>query len=120
MRRSVLIVDDHAGFRSAARELLEAAGFEVVGDAADGAYPEGNGPFPERLHVTVVGARLVLDRAQTEINWATWAISEVEQWSDTETSHDPDHLLDLLEAAIAPRRPGTAETHSDTEYAGES
>ena len=37
MGRTVLIVDDHAGFRSAARALLEAAGFEVVGEAADGA-----------------------------------------------------------------------------------
>src|SRR5262245_42143319 len=35
--RTVLIVDDHAGFRSAARGLLEAGGFEVVGEAADGA-----------------------------------------------------------------------------------
>ena len=34
--RTVLIVDDHAGFRSAARALLEADGFEVVGEAADG------------------------------------------------------------------------------------
>jgi DNA-binding NarL/FixJ family response regulator len=36
MRRTVLIVDDHAAFRSAARALLEAGGFEVVGDAVDG------------------------------------------------------------------------------------
>ena len=36
MRRTVLIVDDHAGFRSSARALLEAEGFEVVGEAADG------------------------------------------------------------------------------------
>jgi DNA-binding NarL/FixJ family response regulator len=35
--RTVLIVDDHAGFRSAARALLQAGGFEVVGEAADGA-----------------------------------------------------------------------------------
>jgi DNA-binding NarL/FixJ family response regulator len=34
---TVLIVDDHAGFRSIARALLEAEGFEVVGEAADGA-----------------------------------------------------------------------------------
>jgi DNA-binding NarL/FixJ family response regulator len=34
---TVLIVDDHAGFRSFARALLEAEGFEVVGEAADGA-----------------------------------------------------------------------------------
>jgi DNA-binding NarL/FixJ family response regulator len=36
MRRTVLIVDDHAGFRASARRLLEAEGFCVVGEAADG------------------------------------------------------------------------------------
>src|SRR3954454_201506 len=35
--QTVLIVDDHAGFRSLARRLLEAAGYEVVGEAHDGA-----------------------------------------------------------------------------------
>jgi DNA-binding NarL/FixJ family response regulator len=34
--RTVLIVDDHAGFRSQARRLLDGAGFEVVGEAATG------------------------------------------------------------------------------------
>jgi DNA-binding NarL/FixJ family response regulator len=33
----VLIVDDHAAFRAAARRMLEAAGFTVVGEAGDGA-----------------------------------------------------------------------------------
>ena len=33
---SVLIVDDHVSFRATARALLEAEGFEVVGEAADG------------------------------------------------------------------------------------
>ena len=33
---SVLIVDDHASFRASARRLLEAEGFEVIGEAADG------------------------------------------------------------------------------------
>jgi DNA-binding NarL/FixJ family response regulator len=36
-RRRVLVVDDHAGFLTCARELLEAEGFEVVGEAEDGA-----------------------------------------------------------------------------------
>ncbi len=36
MGRSVLIVDDHAGFRSWARALLNAHGYRVVGEAADG------------------------------------------------------------------------------------
>jgi DNA-binding NarL/FixJ family response regulator len=33
----VLVVDDHAGFRSCASELLQAEGFDVVGEAEDGA-----------------------------------------------------------------------------------
>jgi DNA-binding NarL/FixJ family response regulator len=33
----VLIVDDHAPFRSLARRLLVAGGFQVVGEAVDGA-----------------------------------------------------------------------------------
>lgn len=32
-----MIVDDHAGFRSSARTLLETEGFDVVGEAGDGA-----------------------------------------------------------------------------------
>jgi DNA-binding NarL/FixJ family response regulator len=32
-----LVVDDHAGFRAAARRLLESEGWTVVGEAADGA-----------------------------------------------------------------------------------
>jgi DNA-binding NarL/FixJ family response regulator len=32
-----IVVDDHAPFRANARELLELEGFEVVGEAADGA-----------------------------------------------------------------------------------
>ena len=35
--RRVLVVDDHPSFRSCARALLAAEGFEVVGEAADGA-----------------------------------------------------------------------------------
>ena len=36
MRRTVLIVDDHAAFRQSASALLEAEGFQVIGQAADG------------------------------------------------------------------------------------
>ena len=35
MRTTVLVVDDHEGFRACARRLLEGDGFEVVGEAAD-------------------------------------------------------------------------------------
>lgn len=36
VRRTVLIVDDHDAFRIGARALLEADGFVVLGEAADG------------------------------------------------------------------------------------
>ena len=37
MGQRVVIVDDHAVFRQSARRMLEADGFDVVGEAADGA-----------------------------------------------------------------------------------
>ena len=36
MSPTVLIVDDHAAFRALARELLEADGYDVIGEARDG------------------------------------------------------------------------------------
>jgi DNA-binding NarL/FixJ family response regulator len=36
MPQTVLIVDDHAGFRQVARAILEAEGFAVVGESATG------------------------------------------------------------------------------------
>lgn len=37
MGTRIVIVDDHASFRRTARALLEAEGFDVVGEATDGA-----------------------------------------------------------------------------------
>lgn len=36
VKETVLIVDDHATFRRSARLLLEAEGYEVIGEAEDG------------------------------------------------------------------------------------
>jgi DNA-binding NarL/FixJ family response regulator len=36
MRPTVVIVDDHADFRKSASAMLEAEGFAVIGEAADG------------------------------------------------------------------------------------
>jgi|SRR3954447_5002287 len=36
MKLTVLIVDDHASFRAAARQMLDFDGFDVVGEARDG------------------------------------------------------------------------------------
>jgi DNA-binding NarL/FixJ family response regulator len=35
--RTILVVDDHGAYRATARALLEAEGYDVVGEAADGA-----------------------------------------------------------------------------------
>lgn len=35
--RTVLIVDDHAAFRTLARQVLQADGYDVIGEANDGA-----------------------------------------------------------------------------------
>ncbi len=51
MPLTVLIVDDHAAFRMSARALLEADGFEIVGEAASG--PEAISEV-ERLRPQVV------------------------------------------------------------------
>jgi DNA-binding NarL/FixJ family response regulator len=37
MAARAVIVDDHAAFRASARRLLEVSGFDVVGEAEDGA-----------------------------------------------------------------------------------
>jgi DNA-binding NarL/FixJ family response regulator len=34
--KTLLVVDDHAGFRASARRLLESEGYRVVGEAEDG------------------------------------------------------------------------------------
>ena len=37
MAKTILIVDDHPSFRTSARRMLEADGYEVVGEAENGA-----------------------------------------------------------------------------------
>jgi DNA-binding NarL/FixJ family response regulator len=51
MTPTVLIVDDHPSFRTTARVLLESEGFDVVGEAEDGASALA---AAERLHPQVV------------------------------------------------------------------
>jgi DNA-binding NarL/FixJ family response regulator len=48
---TVLIVDDHPSFRASARAILEADGFEVAGEAEDGASAIA---AADRLHPDIV------------------------------------------------------------------
>src|SRR5215208_1789317 len=49
--RTILVVDDHAPYRASARALLEAEGYDVIGEAADGASALAE---VERLHPEIV------------------------------------------------------------------
>src|SRR5215210_6130862 len=51
MPHTILIVDDHPAYRSAARALLEAEGYEVVGESATGQEALEQS---ERLHPELV------------------------------------------------------------------
>ena len=51
METSVVIVDDHAGFRAAAQKMLEDRGFNVIGTASSGFEALAE---VERLHPHVV------------------------------------------------------------------
>jgi DNA-binding NarL/FixJ family response regulator len=55
MSMTALVVDDHAGFRTSARFLLQMEGFEVVGEAADcaSALTEAERLLPELILLDV-------------------------------------------------------------------
>jgi DNA-binding NarL/FixJ family response regulator len=89
--RSVLIVDDHPGFRGWARTVLQAEDFGVVGEAADGAaaiqaaaalrpdvvlldvqLPDINGfEVAERLHDDGAGGAVVLISSRDAADYGT-------------------------------------------------
>jgi DNA-binding NarL/FixJ family response regulator len=72
---TVLIVDDHPGFRDTARRMLERDGFAVVGEAADAdvilldvALPDGSGfDVAERLRVEGPDVVLVSTRERADL-----------------------------------------------------
>lgn len=70
----IVIVDDHPGFRAQARTLLEAAGFEVIGEAEDAA---GAIKCVEQLHPDVV----LLD-VQLPDNDGFWVVDQLTQDED--------------------------------------
>ncbi len=63
-------------------------------------YVRGEDPFPERIHINVVAYRLLWQTTQTELAWAGWAIDQVEQWPDTNTSPERERLIRVLETAL--------------------
>ena len=76
--RTILVVDDHGAYRATARALLEAEGYDVVGEAADGAsaIAETERLRPEIVLLDVqlpdidgfeVAARLIENKTRSQI-----------------------------------------------------
>jgi DNA-binding NarL/FixJ family response regulator len=90
---TVLIVDDHAGFRWFARRMLEAGGLTVVGEAQDGAQAIAEA---ERLDPDIVLLDVKLpDRDGFEI------AGEIAQAVVLTSSHDLEDLRARLERSNA-------------------
>ena len=68
-------------------------------------YLHGDEPFPDRTHVNVLAARLVLETARAEAAWADRAIEEVQHWETTAEPQDRASTLAALEAALAAGAP---------------
>ena len=61
-------------------------------------YLAGDEPFPERTHVNVLAATLVLETARAEAEWADRAREEVLTWR---TTTSPEHRAVAYEALRA-------------------
>lgn len=57
-------------------------------------------PFPERVHVSALVARLGFDVAEAAARWATWAAAEVDRWDDDLAP--PADVGDLLDRVYQP------------------
>jgi len=113
MSRTVLIVDDDAGFRRLVRRVLEADGFEIVGEAGDGAsafeatealrpqvvlldvhLPDSNGfEVAERIAETGTGTLVVLTSSREAADFGGRL--------DRSRAHGFIHKDDLSGAALA-------------------
>jgi DNA-binding NarL/FixJ family response regulator len=98
MGKTVLIVDDHPSFRASARRMLEADGYEVVGEAEDGAAAV---VAVRRLHPELV----LLDVRLPDIDGFEVAKSLLEFSARPQvvltSSHDSTDLVDAIGASGA-------------------
>jgi PadR family transcriptional regulator, regulatory protein AphA len=63
-------------------------------------YLAGDEPFPDRTHVNILAATLVLETARAEAEWADRAIQEVKTWDTTAFPEHPAAAYDTLRAAL--------------------
>jgi DNA-binding PadR family transcriptional regulator len=78
---------DQGSVEDATRSLedLAAHGNELMETfrANTSMFAEGEGEFPDRLHIIAVRGRFIHDYAKALTEWATWAQGIVESWPET-------------------------------------
>ena len=47
------------------------------------ALADAGGTFPERQHVLAMANRVMIGHYRHLVEWATWALAEIEDWPDT-------------------------------------
>jgi DNA-binding PadR family transcriptional regulator len=52
---------------------------------AEDILDSNGGEFPQRIHINALGMRFMIDHYDQIINWADWALGNVETWNDTTT-----------------------------------
>ncbi len=90
----------------AAQEWAQARCAESL--AVGEAYLNGHGPFPERLPELQLVGRFITDFYLLVLNWARWATTVVDRWTDDprRARHDPDVLVRTVERARRATRGG--------------
>ena len=78
------------------------------------AYLDGNDPYPDRTHINAIHSRMTLQAAATEIDWATWAIAEVQRWPSIAAPDDREPFLDIIRDTLRltarPMKPPAGQT----------
>lgn len=65
-----------------------------------GEYLREQDPFPQRVHINVVIYRLLWEHAQTDANWAVWALDQVSRWRRMDVAQGREELMKVLQAAL--------------------
>lgn len=110
---AVRILFGHLGTKDdllAAIERVSADADEWITEVSEVAdvYARGDGPFPERLHVNALLAKLMIEQARTASRWATWASQEVERWADASTP-DVDWAVRTLRRVLDENPPSSEQ-----------
>jgi DNA-binding PadR family transcriptional regulator len=78
----------------------EAEAIEVPWRSIAREYADGDGPFPERVHINMLFWALLDRWARLRADWARWAAAEVESWPDQNGPRDRTAVRDMLRGML--------------------